>query len=317
MKTTKYETSAGALAAFLASKPQSAAVCDLYTFNLVGGLNGAAPLLYATADVDVLVPYSPTPVTYSSKLLYIDQLSNKAYGHWKVGLDTDTWHVIASPSPQCTIGGQPFLAALNAGILRGATVTVDRAYFDNRASGLPQGTRSISPLGVVNIFTGRVSECDIGRTNAVIALNDHRYLLGVNMPRNLFQATCPWTLYGAGCNLAAASFAVSGTISGNQAALTNPIAVTLAAPGGSGTYALGRIVMTSGANSGFSRSIRSWAPGSPASLQLMAPFAFPLASGDTFTAYPGCDKTLPNCDAFNNQINFGGTPFTPAPETAT
>lgn len=316
MKPAKYETSAGALAAYLASKPQAASFADLYTFDLVGDYNGGAPLLYATSDVDVVVPYG-SPITYSSRAIYFDQLTNKAYGHWKVGLDTDTWQVIAAPSPNAAIGSVPWLQALRAGVLDGATVAVDRAFFDTRSGGMPQGATSISPLGVVNVFTGRVAEVDLGRSNAVISINSHLELLDVNMPRNLYQAACRWALFSTGCTLTAAAFAVNGTIASTVAGGTNPISVTVSTPGGSGTYALGRIVMTSGLNAGYSRQIVSWTQGSPASLKLRAPFPFTLTSGDTFTAYPGCDKQFGTCGAFNNTLHFGGMPFIPAPETAT
>ena len=243
--------------------------------------------------------------------------TNKAYGHWKIGLDVDTWQVIVAPAPNATIGGQAWLAALRAGALDGAVVAIDRAFFDNRGAGMPQAPATISPMGVVNVFTGRVAEIDLGRSNAVISINSHLELLGLNMPRNLYQAPCRWTLFDAGCTLAAASFAVSGTVASDQAAGANPIGVTVSAPGGSGTFALGRVTLSSGQNAGFSRGIRSWISGSPASLKLIAPFPFPLASGDAFAAYPGCDKQENTCIGFGNLKNFGGMPFIPAPETAT
>jgi hypothetical protein len=314
MKSAKYEASAGALASFLASKPQAAFLCDLYTFTLVGSLNGGVPLTYTTADVDVTVPYAST-VTFSSKAVYFDQLDNKAYGHWKIGLDVDTWQVIAAPSPQAAIGGQPWLQALRAGVLDGAIVSVDRAVFDNRSGGVMEAPVPLTPLGVVNIFTGRVAEVDLGRSNAVISINSHLELLNVNMPRNLYQAGCRWPLFGAGCTLSAASFAMTGSVAA-PATATNVVSVHATAPAGSGTYALGRVVMTTGQNAGFARSIRFWVPGSPASFTLLAPFPYALASGDAFTAYPGCDKQLNSCLAFGNTANFGGAPFVPAPETA-
>lgn len=314
MKPAKYETGAGALAAYLAGKPQGAYLCDLYTFALVGSFNGGTPLTYTTADVDVTVPYA-SPVTYSSSQVYFDQLSNKAYGHWKIGLDVDTWQVIAAPSPQALIGGQSWLSALRAGVLDGAIVSVDRAVFDNRSKSIGF-SQTISPLGVVNIFTGRVAEVDLGRSNSVISINSHLELLDVNMPRNLYQAGCRWPLFGAGCTSSASSFAVPGTVAAASLASANPVSVTVGSPGGSGTFALGRMVMTSGQNTGFARSIRSWTPGSPASFTLLAPFPYPLESGDGFTAYPGCDKQLNTCTAFANAINFGGMPFIPVPETA-
>jgi hypothetical protein len=332
VKPIKYETSPGALAAFLATRPSAALLCDLYTFALAGGANGGTPLCYATSDVDVVVPYAagvplvitgpplataPTasgPTVWSSQLVYFDQLRNKAYGHWKIGLDVDTWQVICAPSPQATVGNQPFLAALRAGALDGAVVAVDRAFIDNRA-GLSYAPR-LAPLGVVNIFTGRVAEVDLGRSNAVISINSHLELLNQNMPRNLYQAGCRWTLFDAGCGLAAAGFATSGAVASTPAANSNQLAVTAAAPGGSGTYALGRIVMTGGANAGFSRAIRSWSAGTPATLTLMTPLPFAVAVGDTFDAYPGCDKQVNTCRAFGNIANFGGMPFIPAPEMA-
>ncbi|MGH7075555.1 MAG: phage BR0599 family protein, partial [Stellaceae bacterium] len=131
-----------------------------------------------------------------------------------------------------------------------------------------------------------------------------------------YGAGCRWTLFDAGCGLSAASFKTSGTVASAPAANSNQLSVTLAAPGGSGSYALGRIVMTSGANQGFSRSVRAWTSGSPAILTLMAPFPYPCAVSDTFDAYPGCDKLRTTCEAFANQANFSGMPFIPAPETA-
>lgn len=333
MKAAKYETSTGALAAYLAGKPEAAILCDLYTFVLAGGINGGAYLAFTTADVDVTVPYANTgaplvntgpplppaptitgPVTYSSKMVYFDQLANKAYGHWKVGLDVDTWQVICTPSPQATIGNQGFLAALRAGALDGAVVAVDRAFIDNRAGVAYAPT--LSPLGVVNVFTGRVAEIDMGRSNAVISINSHLELLNQNMPRNLYQASCRWQLFSTGCTLSAASFAVGGTAATAPGANSNVLSATVSAPGGSGTYNLGRIVMTSGNNAGYARQVLSWSPGSPATVNLRAPFPFAIAIGDTFSAYPGCDKQLNTCAAFGNEANFGGMPFIPAPETA-
>ncbi len=332
MKAAKYETSSGALAAYLAGKPQSTIVCDLYTFALAGTLNAGAPLCYTTADVDVSVPYVPGTMlvttgpplaaaplaagatTYSSQLVYFDQLRNKAYGHWKIGLDVDTWQVICTPSAQATIGNQPFLAALRAGAFDGAVVAVDRAFIDNRdGAGY---TPTLAPLGVVNIFTGRVAEVDLGRSNAVISINSHLELLDQSMPRNLYQASCRWQLFSAGCTLTRASFAVTGTVATAQGPNSNQLSVNLTKPSGSGTYALGQIVCTGGQNAGFARQILSWSPGSPATLTLRALFAFPVAPGDTFTAYPGCDKQQNTCIAFGNVANFGGMPFIPAPEMA-
>lgn len=315
MKVAKYETSPGALATYLASRPQAVLMADLYAITFAGNINGGTPLYFTTADVDVIVPYTSGTITYSSKLIYLDQLSNKAYGHWKVGLDVDTWQVISAPSAQATIGGQPFLSALRAGALDGAVIEVDRCFIDNR-SGAPQAPAFLSPLGVVNIFTGRVAEVDFGRSNAVISINSHLELLNVAIPRNVFQAGCRWRVFDPGCTLNRASFGTNGAIASGTS--SNVVSATLGgALLGSKTLALGTLQMTSGANAGFQRLIRSWTPGSPATLSLISPFPYPLVAADTFTVFPGCDRQLNTCGLFNNTQNFGGQPFIPVPETVT
>ena len=43
----------------------------------------------------------------------------------------------------------------------------------------------------------------------------------------------------------------------------------------------------------------------------------PAATGDTFTAFAGCDLAMATCrDKFSNLIRFKGTPFVPVPTTA-
>jgi uncharacterized phage protein (TIGR02218 family) len=79
-------------------------------------------------------------------------------------------------------------------------------------------------------------------------------------------------------------------------------------------YALGRIVFTSGANNGISRTIR--ANDGSGNFTLINPLPNPLAPGDAFTVFPGCDLTTSRCLAkFNNLNNFKGTPFVPLPQT--
>lgn len=82
-----------------------------------------------------------------------------------------------------------------------------------------------------------------------------------------------------------------------------------------GTWANGLIVFTSGVNNGYSFEIASIVPTGDITLKGLMPF--PASVGDTFTLYPGCDKTPANCKLYNNIVNFDGEPFTVAPYTAT
>jgi hypothetical protein len=89
----------------------------------------------------------------------------------------------------------------------------------------------------------------------------------------------------------------------------------------SGYYDLGTVVSTNGANIGFVRTIKQYQPfagnGTFDILQFALAFPYPIAVGDNFTIFAGCDKIMSTCsNKFNNIINFAGEPFIPCPETA-
>lgn len=306
MKTPLYEVTAGATAALLATR--SFIYCDLYTITCVTGL----VLRYATADLSVAWGGN----TWTAAGALFDTGGSSAKAHWKVGLDTDTWQISVFPRPfdpvtgaayPDTIGSQPWLSAARAGVLAGATVEIDRAY-------LPAwptfSLNPAAPTGVICLFAGLVAEVDVARDGATLVINSHIERLGDPLPRNLYQACCPFTLFDSNCGLSAASFAVSGTLTGSSG---GSLTGAFASPGGSGTYVLGRLQMTSGQNTGYWRMVKAWTSGT---LTLMAPLPFPVANGDAYTLYPGCAKSMTTCTAFGNLARFGGQPFIPAPEAA-
>jgi uncharacterized phage protein (TIGR02218 family) len=315
MKTPWYETSPGATAALLLSG-QFVDV-DCYTFKLAGSFLGVSELLYSAGPIDVSVPGS----YWSAKGPTFDQDKAKAVAHYKRGLDVDVWQVVVAPRPVNVLTGQAWpdqigsaswLAAAQAGALDNAEVQVDRAI---AAAWPAAGSPALAPTGIVTVFYGRVGELDVGRSQAVVTVYSHLKVLANPLPRNLFQASCTHTLFDAGCTLNAASFAVNGTVAG-LGATGNVFTSAIAAPPGSGTYALGRVTMTSGASAGLSRTVRSWTAGAPGTFTLIAPFTLGIAPGDSFTAYAGCDKQFGTCGRFANQLNYGGCLSIPVPETA-
>jgi len=315
MKIPLFETSPGALKALLATR--SFVFADLYTITTV---NGGPVLRHTTTDLDIA--WGGNTWVHDGPAFDQDASAGSSpRGHWKVGLDVDSWNVIVAPrltdpitgvaNPDL-IAGQPWLQAVRGGTLDGASVIVDRAYLAAWPTGPTAFSLPAVPVGVINIFTGRVAAVDISRTQVGIAINSHLELLDISMPRRVFQAPCQHTLFDAGCTLAAAAHAVSGTVAAG--ATQSVIHTHIPAPPGSGTYALGRILFTSGANAGFQRSIRAYLAGLPAQLKLFAPLSFPVSVGDAFTAYPGCDKQRDTCGLFGNTANFRGFPYIPAPE---
>ena len=74
------------------------------------------------------------------------------------------------------------------------------------------------------------------------------------------------------------------------------------------------MTFTSGANNGLIYYIKNQI--STTRVQLSSPLKFPGVTGDTFNMFPGCDKTISQCNRYNNIIHFGGMPFVPNPEVA-
>ncbi len=303
-------------------------VFRLYTISLSGG----GFIRFTDADFDIKAlstSLAPAPVngqTYPSGGIRVDQKQSKTQAHWKVGLDTDTWTLVLMPRPvdpitgatfPDTIGSVPWLQAACGGVLDAADFQVDEAYFSSLPT-WPMPPGGAVPVDCKTIFAGVIAEVDTTNAVAVLTVNDYRSLTALSMPRHFYQAQCRHTLFNVACNsdgnMSASAFAINGIVAaGSTQAVI--IGQGLPAPAGSRTYTLGRLLMTGGLNAGFQRTIKQWDGAS--TLSLLNPLPFAIVPGvDTFQAFPGCDKLLSTCSAFNNFNNFGGMPFIPPPEVA-
>lgn len=194
------------------------------------------------------------------------------------------------------------------------TFLVQRGFFDGARITLFKGFApawGVALTGVMERFSGRVTEPEATGTRIGITVRNDLELLNVKFPRRLYQPGCIHTLFDGGCGLSKGAYGGTGSVTGTSTAST--IAHSLGQP--AGWYALGTITFTSGANSGISRSIKAHVSGT---LTLAAPLPVAPSSGDTFLIYPGCDKQKATCESgkFNNLANFRGHPFIPVPETA-
>lgn len=287
------------LLALLASRQFFSA--DLYAFALVGGGN----LYYCSGEQDIVW----NGITWSagkSTGPYIDRKDNKAKCHWKVGIDVDTLVFDVIPG-SATVLGDPFLSAVRQGQFDGAEMTLYRAFMP---------TYGDVAAGTVIMFVGRVVEIDAGRSLATFSINSHLELLNQNMPRNLYQPGCVNTLYDSGCTVNRNLFSATGTVGAGP----GPGAFTLGTLSTflpTGYFDHGSLVFTSGANSGLSRSVKSYYQGPPSTIYFTSPFPNTPAVGDAFTMYAGCDKSEGTCGAkFKNLNNFRGFPYIPDPSTA-
>jgi uncharacterized phage protein (TIGR02218 family) len=283
---------------------------DLYDFTL--GWD-SSHLRYTTADTDVVYGGN----RYTSKGPYFDQVASQSRGHWKLGVDVDSWQVTIQPSIIDPVTGAnfpaqiynlPWLEQVRNGALDAATVDIHRAYW----AAWPQPWSSpLTPTYVlVDLFAGRVAQIDVSRTAAYITINSWVELLQRQMPRNVFSAGCRFTLFDQGCQLVRSSFQQAGvvvTVANDQI-----FSINVGQP--DGYFTLGTIQWVTGSNTPYSKSISQHATNV---IYLRSAMPYQVMVGDSFFIWPGCDKTLATCtNTFNNAINFGGFPFIPAPETS-
>lgn len=305
---------------------------DFFTFTLSDGTMlryGTAEFTIAAEDATIWDP----PAIDGSGGMWFDGInwppslmgeqSDGPIGHWKTGLDSDSWNLaffprVTDPVTGATfpdkIGGVPWIQAARSGALDNADCIVSTAYFDEMPSGA-LSLAGVSPVGTLITARGTVGTVDCSDVAAYIQVTDYRTILSQMMPRNLYQAGCRHRLYDSRCTLDADDFTEAGVVLTATAGTTITATAAIVAPGGSATYTLGLLTITSGLNSGLKRMIVRW--DGAAAFQLLNPFPFPVEAAATFTVAAGCDKSLASCTAFANTLNFGANPYIPVPETAT
>ncbi len=278
-----------ALVALLASNQYLYA--DLFTITLVGG----GTLYYTNADGGL----SYGGNYYACTAPRIQRSGAKT----AIGVQVDTLTIHIFGGAEDLIQGVPFPQFAVNGGFDGAEISVDRCYMN---------TFGYTSAGTLNVFFGDVTEVKPSRTAVELTVSSKLELLNISMPRNLISPGCIHNLFDAGCTLAKTSFAVAGTVAaGSSSSAIESASLAQAA----GYFTFGTITFTSGVNAGVSATIKAHALASgTATLTLMAPLQSPPATGDTFDAYPGCNKAQSTCtNTFNNLLNFRGWPFVPAP----
>lgn len=124
-----------------------------------------------------------------------------------------------------------------------------------------------------------------------------------------YQINCPHALYGQGCNIDKASFAVSSAVT----LVAGTVITVPAASGFADGYFNGGIFED---NAGNLRFIISHVGNQ---ITLIRPLNMLIDyvtahgySGLTCHVFPGCDRTTTTCNGtFNNILNYGGFPFMP------
>lgn len=288
MRTASWESSAGALAAFLNSATQTY-MADLFTITLSGG----AVIRYTSADM---------AVTVNGNTFNLGPVIKRGNTKLAVGISVDSLGVTLAADATVLINSIPLLQFIAAGGFDGARLALDRAF---------TSAPGAAWIGVLPLFQGRISDTQASRYEASITVNSDSELLNVMVPRNVYQPGCGNTLFDGACGLSKAAYGVALTaISATDAPKTT---FNSAAGQAAGWFALGFAVGVTGANAGVGRTIKAFSAGAITTIQ---PWPSAVVAGDTFAVYPGCDKTQGTCSGkFGNVARFRGHPYVPAPET--
>ena len=263
------------LAGFSPAADQPLCMADLYTITLQAGSTPGIATGQVLAYTDFHDPVAWNSLTYLANSVLVSGLKYKC----TTGVDADAQQITFAARPIDTVGSIPFLQALAQGLLDGAEIQRERAFFRSRF-----GSPPFTPIGTVLLFKGRVTKIDsIGRTQAKVTVESDLTILKDQMPKNAFTPSCVWPLYGTGCGLSASSFTFSGAVGAGSTA------TTINWSGASPSFAQGTLTFTSGANTGVTATIKA---ASFSTLTPIHPLPSAPAAGDAFTASWGCDHTL-------------------------
>jgi hypothetical protein len=291
---------------------------DLWTFQLAGG----EILRYSGTSIALTIPgtcwaASSGSLNYSATATWnfaLGPVFQRGRVKCKIGVEAQPLDVTIGAGSGDLIGTLTWQQAIYARLFDGCTVELDR-FFPG-----PNGPTDTA-IGCIVWFYGLVAQISWGRTGIRMTVNSPLGLMAqIQMPRRIYGANCthvfgaPMCGYNrtAGTNAAGAATGIGARAVTAQAGSTQIAVLTGFTPNPPSAYDEGTIIGTSGANSGFTRTIQYMSSGAA---NLYSPFVYPVATGDGFTLLPGCDHTASTCqNTFNNLARYGGMPYIPPPE---
>lgn len=271
---------------------------DLYTITLANG----AVLYYTSAQQSI------TYNAHTYLAANLDSAPGFERGSTKcaIGLQSDDLEVDILFDQSTLIYNTLPSAFVEHGGFDNAVVRLDKALAPDWSNPVVNG--------VVNLFVGYVGDIQIEPGRIKLTIHSRLKILNTSFPRNYFLPGDNNALFSAASGLTASAYAVSGAVTstGGSPTLTNFSTNLTQADG---WFSLGYIVWKTGANTGLTSLVKYSAQANGA-LVIVYPLPSAPVVGDTFTAYPGYDRTQATCQTkFNNLANFRGFPYVPTPET--
>jgi uncharacterized phage protein (TIGR02218 family) len=189
--------------------------------------------------------------------------------------------------------GPIFAEHVRLGVWRGSTITVWLANFGNSPA-----DREVLAEGFIGLteFGDRL----VGRMEVATLADVMKDIILYTV-----QPACPFIYGAAHCGLDLAPRTKSGTVT----AVTNRklFTATVTSPG-SLDFTQGKVVFTTGDNTGSVQWVRRWTSGTGV-FEMLTEFPFDIQIGDTFSVTDGCPHTRAACVERGNVDRYAGFDF--------
>lgn len=280
-------------------------IAELYTFWLNAGLtynagtfNSGKILLYTGHDTDL-------------------SIGGNVYTHWAIehgdiqeqrGVETSDTTLTINYNPYDKIKdlGITWFQAIQGGTFDGCYLSIDRLYSPVQWS--YQMANISSDYVLKSRFFGRLDINDAKLTSCELSVKSPNELLNIQLPRNLVKPSCLNTFCDSMCGLTKSNYAYS--VIAQSGSSKTSIVANLSQP--DGFFSQGTMLCLTGNNAGVTRTIKYY--GSNTAIP-SEPWTLPITTGDTFTFYRGCAKTISACEAYGNLAHIRSFPFLPCQNT--
>ena len=264
-------------------------MCDLYEITLQSGLT----FRYANYDMDITLP---TGGFFSCKGPQFKRDRTKLSST----IEVDKMNVTVGIDQTDTIDGVPMIHIAHNGGFDEATFTLLRCFMDTPGV----------VVGAVEMFTGYVDIKDGGGLSMKWEIKSSVQRLNVDYPLRKYYPTCPFSIYDASCGLNLTNVLTIGTVT----AVTSQQVFSTNLMFADEYYDQGGIEWLTGPLAGAAVAIKK-SYNSAGTLVMLLPMETVPMPGNTFRAYPGCDKTPKTCkNKFGNFLRNRATPYVPLKE---
>ncbi len=160
--------------------------------------------------------------------------------------------------------------------------------------------------GKLRVRTGWLGEVSISKNRFVAEVRGLAQKLNQNVG-SIFSSLCRAKFCDQKCKLDEEEFTFSG---GVDTAQNRQVFTPSGLSNQSGYFNYGKIIFTSGANSGLGMEVKDYIRDERISLAL--PMPYEIEPGDSYDIVAGCDKNFKTCtERFVNAVNFRGEPHIP------